>query len=184
MWAWAVVLACGRPPPADETPVVGGRHSGGYVDEVHYGPPLIEAIDVSCGERLEVDASLGGWSGGGVVYLVETADPEPWAEEHDLASYRYDLFGAWDLVRVELATGVDRAAQERDVSTAFTCAGELERTDRLTWALATFDLWGGLADCRVWGHDPAALTSGVTSLAPEADPPSFDPSRCAGEPPG
>lgn len=148
------------------------------------GPVTVQEANVTCAADVAtIDVMTEGWTGGGYVYTIETANAQPWADEHDLTSYEFDPCGAYDKLKVELTAGEELANLARNESTLFTCDNHYN-AGVLTYAAAVLDLQGAVADCMAWGDDPDAVING-TVLSPYnyETGPTFDPSDCvAGAP--
>jgi len=139
----AVLVGC----PTDDKTDSGGTDtdSTDACPTTFPGPTTVQSASVTCnGEVVTIDVETAGWTGDGYVYMLETANNMPWAEEHDLTSYDFDPCGAWDKLDVELTGGAD--PWERNVGSLFTCAAHFEGPV-MTYAAAVLDVSGAFADC-------------------------------------
>ncbi len=94
--------------------------------ETYSGPVLFDETSVACGGQDQVRFQLqtNGWTSGGVVYVMNTAEPGSHDEEHTLWIVDYDPCGFWDELSAGLTAGVD--VWEVDRSTEFTCDAHFE----------------------------------------------------------
>ncbi|MCP4810619.1 MAG: hypothetical protein GY913_33180 [Proteobacteria bacterium] len=97
-----------------------------------------------------------GWTGGGYLWIYQTGSTNPWNEEHTVPVLASSEKGHWDNLYLQVAITDDYTQVEDGVKTLYACDGSMETT--LTWLLEVYDTSGTtLADCAVWGDDPAEL---------------------------
>ncbi|MCB9687205.1 MAG: hypothetical protein H6735_19350 [Alphaproteobacteria bacterium] len=138
------------------------------------GPTAITDASVTClGPVVTLAAETTGWAGDARVYEIEQNTPS-WSDEHPLGSVEREPCGAWETLDVNLTTGAAVATWASGTSTVFTCATHYD-ANQLTFAVAVWDTDLNLADCVVWGADPAGVRTGAHL---GVNDPTFDTSGC------
>jgi len=77
-----------------------------------------------------------------------------WEEQHELVNTDYSEDGSWDVWELDLVVVTDEAKQETGLTTLFAADDATEAT--MTWRVRVYED-GAVADCAVWGHDPASF---------------------------
>ena len=106
------------------------------------------------------EAETAGWTSGGQVHVIETADTNDnrWSETHSVSSNDHDANGYWDyLVRSLVSVYPDFGSQVDDTNTLFDCDWDAtgSKSNRLTFAMVIYDPNDPtvVVDCGKWGHD-------------------------------
>ena len=157
---------------------------------VYEGPVEITDARISCptDDQVRFFTRTQGWTSGVTVFSQETGAAEPqWSDQHDLKTYKFGACGDFDMLQLELQTGLERSpgpddeAWEANLSTAFSCAQNSDGTwvnhgdpsggGIMTYLVRAYDVDGTFASCMVFGHDPAGLVSGKYTRVLDPDRP-------------
>lgn len=121
-------------------------------------PPLITDVSGTCvGSVADVSVRTQNLAYGGTLFVFDTSSNPAYDEEAPLVHVQHDPGGAWDEWGLRLLTGAAPDTWEPGQTTVFLCD---------SWALLTLvvevrDLQGDVADCAVFGHNPAEILDGT-----------------------
>lgn len=185
--ALAALAACSGPDDkGDSGGETGTTTTGCPPADVFTGPTLITSYSVACdaNDALAILVETQGWTGGGQIFMQETANSPAWAETHSLSSYEFDICQEWDHLALgiegteTLTTGVAVADQTPNASTVFGCGTHIE-AGVMSYAVEVTDLGGAVAHCVAWGDDPDGMIADTAS-APDGrvNEPGFSLAGC------